>query len=70
MDIKHCPSCGSNRISKVCGTVSREFEGETYAVPGVTYHECGECGEQVYERDAVRKILAASPAFHGALSVR
>jgi len=70
MDIKHCPSCGSSRIKKIRGSVSREFEGEIYTVSGVTYHECSGCGERVYERDAVRKIQAKSPAFQGEHAAR
>ena len=70
MNIAHCPSCGSSRIKKVRRTVSRDFEGETYSVPGVSYHVCPDCGERVYEWGAVRKIQAASPAFRGQLSAR
>jgi YgiT-type zinc finger domain-containing protein len=70
MDIKHCPSCGSNRIRKVCGSLLREFKGQTYTVSGLTCHECPDCGERAYEREAVRKIQAQSPAFQGELTAR
>ena len=70
MDIITCPSCGSTKIKKVCGPVSHEFEGETYTVPGITYYACPECGERVYDGDAVSKMQAASPAFHGATITR
>jgi hypothetical protein len=29
----------------------------------VEYYECPACGEQVYDRDAMRKIESYSPAF-------
>jgi len=68
MEITHCPSCGSSHIEKVEGTVSRDFDGETYSVPGVTYYACPECGERVYEPETARALQAASPAFRGQLS--
>jgi YgiT-type zinc finger domain-containing protein len=68
MGIKHCPSCGSGRIKKVHGSLTREFEGETYTVPNVTYYSCPDCGERVYEGDSVEKIQARSPAYHGELA--
>ena len=70
MEITRCPSCGSGSIRKVRGTLSRNFEGETYRVSGVSYCHCPDCGEHVYDRDAVRKIQAASPAFRRELSTR
>ena len=70
MDISHCPSCGSGKIKKVRGPVSHEYEGETYTTPGVTYHQCPDCGERVYDGEAVSKMQAASPAFRGAMSTR
>jgi YgiT-type zinc finger domain-containing protein len=70
MDIKHCPSCGSARIKKVHGSLTRDFEGETYTVSGVTYYACPDCGERVYDPDAVRKIQAKSPAFRRELTAR
>lgn len=66
MDIITCPSCGSRNIKKVRRAVSHEIDGETYTVPGITYHACAECGERVYDGNAVSKMQAASPAFRGA----
>ena len=66
MNITVCPSCGSDTIKKMRGPVSRQFEGETYTVPGISYYACPECGERVYDGDAVSRMQAASPAFQGA----
>lgn len=63
MDIKYCPSCGGSRIKKTRGTVTRTHEGKRYSVSGVTYFACPDCGERVYDRQAVRKIQAKSPAY-------
>jgi YgiT-type zinc finger domain-containing protein len=70
IDITHCPSCGSSKIKKVRGPVSHVVGGETYTVPGVTYHACPDCGERVYDGEAVSKMQAVSPAFRGALIAR
>ena len=62
LDVSHCPSCGSNRIREVQRDVTREFEGRTYTVPQLTFHECPGCGETVYDPEAVRRLQAHSPA--------
>lgn len=63
MTVRICPSCGSNRMRKVHKDWSGEFEGQTYTVPDLEFHECPVCGEKVYGREAMRKIEACSPAF-------
>jgi YgiT-type zinc finger domain-containing protein len=70
MNINTCPSCGNTKIKKIRGPVSHQFKGETYTVPGVTYYACPECGERVYDSDAVSKMQAASPAFRTVPSTR
>ena len=63
LNIAQCPSCNSERIGKVQRDVTREFEGQTYTVPQLTFYECQECGERIYDPEAVRKIEDCSPAF-------
>lgn len=58
-----CPSCGSGKIKKVKKNWKGEFQGQKYRVPGLEYHECPNCGEKVYDREAMRKIESHSPAF-------
>ncbi|MBI5091769.1 MAG: YgiT-type zinc finger protein [Candidatus Hydrogenedentes bacterium] len=70
MNISHCPSCGSEKIKKLRGPVSHEFEGKVYTARGITYHQCPDCGERVYDGEAVEKMQSASPAFHKAMSTR
>ena len=60
---KHCPSCGSDRIKKV--RRSWRFQRKTYTVPNLEFHECVDCGEKVYDPQAMRRIEDASPAFAG-----
>ena len=70
LNITTCPSCGSKRIKRVRRNVTRKFEGQQYTVPNLEYHECADCGEEVYDRDAMREIQAHSPAFKRATSKR
>lgn len=58
-----CPSCGSDKIERVQRNWIGEFHGRTYTVPGLEFHECPDCGEKIYDREAMRKIEAYSPAF-------
>lgn len=63
LKIKTCPSCGSGKIKKVRRNWDGIFKGKRYTVPDLPYYECPECGERVYDRDAMGEIEAHSPAF-------
>ena len=58
-----CPSCGSNRINKVHRNWEGEYLGQKYTVENLEFHECPDCGEKVYDREAMQVIEAQSPAF-------
>ena len=58
-----CPSCGSNKIKRVRRNWTGKFKRKTYMVPDLTYYECADCGERVYNRQAMQKIEDHSPAF-------
>jgi YgiT-type zinc finger domain-containing protein len=58
-----CPNCGSDRIQKVRRSWTEQFQGQTYTVPMLEFHECPNCGEKVYDRQAMRQIESCSPAF-------
>lgn len=58
-----CPSCGSKKIKKVRGNWEGKFQGQTYTVPDLEFYICPDCGEKVYDQEALRKIEAHSPAF-------
>ncbi len=64
--IKTCPTCGSDKIKRVVRDVTRNYKGKTYFVPALEFYECPNCGEKVYDRDAMLKIEANSPAYHKA----
>ena len=63
LKIRHCPTCGSNRIKKVRRNWSSEVHGKPYTVPNLEFHECPDCGERLYSPEAMRKIESYSPAF-------
>ena len=62
LNITTCPSCGSKRAKRARRNSTRKFEGHEYTVPNLEYFECPNCGEKVYDREAMRQIEAYSPA--------
>jgi len=63
MTITHCPTCGSREIRKVRRDFAGDFRGCPYTVPDLEFFECPACGEKVFDREAMRRIEAYSPAF-------
>ena len=61
--ISICPSCGSDQIKRLRRNWTGRFEDQTYVVPKLVYYTCPNCGENVYDREAMQKIEAHSPAF-------
>jgi YgiT-type zinc finger domain-containing protein len=59
-----CPTCGSEKIKKVRRNLMGRFSERSYAVPSLEFYECPDCGEKVYDREAMRRIEATSPAFN------
>lgn len=58
---KACPTCGSKRIHLVKRSLSFTSSGKPFAVPSVVFHECPNCGEQVFSPEAMNKIEARRP---------
>jgi YgiT-type zinc finger domain-containing protein len=61
--ITTCPSCSSKKIKKIRRNWTGQFEGQIYTVPSLEYCECPDCGEKVYDREAIKRIQEYSPAF-------
>jgi YgiT-type zinc finger domain-containing protein len=61
--ITTCPTCGSKKIKRLKRDWVDEFKGETYIVPALEFYECPDCGERLYDAQAMRKIEAHSPAY-------
>ena len=64
LQITICPTCGSDKIRRVVRDITRNTKGRTYIVPKVEFYDCPNCGEKVYDSEAIRKIEAKSPAYH------
>ena len=63
LQIKSCPTCGSGKIRLIKKTLIRKYKGRAYTVPAVEFYECSNCGEKVYDKAAMQKIEAHSPAY-------
>jgi len=70
LNITTCPTCGSKKIKSVRQNATRNFKGKDYIVPNLEYYECPNCGEKIYDREAMRQIEAHSPAFKRETSKR
>jgi len=61
MKITICPTCGSNKIRLVRRDWTGNYKGEPYIVPDLEFHECPDCGERMFGKEAMEKIEAHSP---------
>ena len=61
LNITTCPTCGSKNIKRVRKAWKGTALGQGYIVPNLIYHQCGDRGEQVFDREAMRRIEAATP---------
>lgn len=63
IEVTSCPSCGSKKIERVRRKWTGQYQGQAYTVEKLQFHECPDCGEKVYDREAMRAIEANCPAF-------
>jgi len=70
LQIKICPTCGSNKIKRVARDLTRTYKGRTYTIPKVEFYDCPNCGEKVYDHEAMLKIESYSPAYRKVKSMR
>ena len=61
--ITTCPTCGSKKIKRVRKNETFEYKGQPYTVRGLEFEECPDCGERLYDSEAMQKIQAVSPAY-------
>jgi predicted RNA-binding Zn-ribbon protein involved in translation (DUF1610 family) len=62
MTITKCPTCGSERIQAVKRDVCGQVRGQAYCASQVDFYECPDCGEKVYDRQAMARIEKARDA--------
>jgi YgiT-type zinc finger domain-containing protein len=58
-----CPICDSDKIKKVRRNWTSKTQNKKYTIPNLEYYECPDCGEKVYDREAMKRIEAHSPVF-------
>ena len=63
LKITTCPSCRGRNIKKVRRNWIGSFKGKRYTVPNLQFYACPDCGEKVFDREAMREIEELSPAF-------
>ena len=63
LKITRCPTCDSARIRRVRKSLRRTWRGTAYVVPNLEFEECPDCGERLFDHEAMRKIEAHSPAY-------
>jgi YgiT-type zinc finger domain-containing protein len=63
VQITICPSCGSDKIIEVQRDWTGKVEKQAFTVPSLEFYECPDCGERIYDRHAMRRIEACSPAY-------
>jgi len=61
--VTNCPTCAGGRIRKVRRNWKGIYRCQTYVVPALEFYECPDCGEEVYDHDAMRRIEARCPAY-------
>ena len=66
--LAECPTCGSRKIKCVRRTWVGKSRGRTYKVPNLQFYECPDCGERVFDPEAVDRIEAHRPSRARALS--
>ena len=66
LNISVCPVCGG-KVNKIRENWIGEYQGQKYIVPDLEYYECEDCAERIYDRDAMRKIEACSPAIESSM---
>jgi YgiT-type zinc finger domain-containing protein len=53
----------ANALKKVRRDWQGDYQGQKYSVKNLECYECPDCGEKIYDRDAMRSIEEKSPAF-------
>jgi YgiT-type zinc finger domain-containing protein len=63
LNIKICPTCGSDKIKRMNKDWNGKYKDKLYTVPSLQYFECPNCGEKIYDKEAMLRIEEKSPAL-------
>lgn len=58
LTITRCPTCGSDKIARARRDWTVTVGSRVVTVPDLEFYECPNCGERVYEPEAMRRIDA------------
>ena len=56
MSIRHCPTCGSDRIRRQTVTVTASIRRKKVRVPDLELEVCPDCGEKLFDLEASRRM--------------
>jgi YgiT-type zinc finger domain-containing protein len=59
LKITKCPTCGSKRIRRVRRDIKGSFRGKPYIARNVEFEECPNCGERLFDLEAMAKLETA-----------
>jgi ribosomal protein L37AE/L43A len=59
--IKICPTCARSHVRRVKRDVECNFRGLVFKARAIEFHECPDCGEKLYDREAMRKMESFRP---------
>jgi YgiT-type zinc finger domain-containing protein len=54
-----CPTCGKLGMKRVLRTIQTSLGRRRISVPGIEVEECTNCGERLYDLNALRLIKRA-----------
>jgi YgiT-type zinc finger domain-containing protein len=63
LNIKMCPTCGSDKVKHMQKDWVGKYKETAYTVPSLNYFECTNCGEKIYDKEAMLRIEEKSPAL-------
>ena len=58
MTIKTCPTCGQRTLERQRTTLNLEVQGRAYEIPELELEVCSNCGEQLLDLEASRRVEA------------
>jgi YgiT-type zinc finger domain-containing protein len=59
--VRTCPTCGVGKLRRVTRDVECNFRGHVYIAPDIEFSECPNCGEKLYDQQALRKMESFRP---------
>lgn len=65
MAIKTCPTCGQRKMERQTTTLKLDVKGRSYEIPELELDVCLNCGEQLFDLEASRRVEAVVYGIKG-----